>query len=117
MPHSTPAPAPDLAPLARGQTLTRAFAAGDELFCADGTLQLNTSALAGIEALPGLQLRLQAGQSWRAPAALRLQITALEGQARLRCSPAAGVAAAPAPASDWRARAAAWLGSRRTLRA
>ena len=45
-----PDPAPALAPLARGQTLTRAFAAGDELFCASGTLQLNTSALAGIEA-------------------------------------------------------------------
>lgn len=112
-----PAPAPALAPLARGQTLTRAFAAGDELFCASGTLQLNTSALPGIEALPGLQLRLQAGQSWRVPAALSLQITALESQARWRCSPAADVVPAPAPASDWRARAAAWLGSWRALRA
>ncbi|MEG2631335.1 MAG: hypothetical protein RSB42_10725, partial [Comamonas sp.] len=62
-------------------------------------------------------LRLQAGQSWRAPAALRLQITALESQARWRCSPAADVVPAPAPASDWRARAAAWLGSWRALRA
>ena len=111
-----PAPAPALAPLARGQTLTRTFAAGDELFCASGTLQLNMSALAGIEALPGLQLRLQAGQSWRAPALLQLQITALDGQARLRCSPAASMVPAAAPASDWRARAAAWLGSRRALR-
>jgi hypothetical protein len=114
MPH--PSPAPALAPLARGQTLTRAFAAGDELFCASGTLQLEMSALAGIDAMPGLQLRLQAGQSWRAPAPLRLQITALDGQARLRCSPAAAVVPAPAPASDWRARAAGWLGSRRALR-
>ncbi|WP_159916328.1 hypothetical protein [Pantoea sp. 18069] len=109
------APAPTLAPLARGQTLTRAFAAGDELFCATGTLQLNSSALAGIDALPGLQWRLQAGQSWRAPAALRLQITALAGPAHLRCSPVAAPARPPA-ASDWRARAGALLRSWRTLR-
>ena len=48
--------APALATLARGQTLTRAFAAGDELFCASGTLQLNTSVLAGIDSL-GLKIR------------------------------------------------------------
>lgn len=110
-----PDPAPALAPLACGQTLTRAFAAGDELFCAQGTLQLNTSALAGIEAMPGLQLRLRAGQNWRAPAALWLQVTALDGQARLRCSPAPLPMTAPAP-PDWRARVAALLGMGRTLR-
>ena len=110
--------APALATLARGQTLTRAFAAGDELFCASGTLQLNTSVLAGIEATPGLQLRLHAGQSWRAPAALWLQVTALDSRAQLRClaAPAAEPLAPPASGS-WRARAAAFLSLGRTLRA
>ncbi|MEG1768601.1 MAG: hypothetical protein RR311_09050 [Comamonas sp.] len=113
MQHSAPAPA--LAPLACGQTLTRAFAAGDELFCASGTLQLNMSALAGVEAMAGLQLRLQAGQSWRAPAPLRLQIMALGGPAQLRCSPAPAPLAEPA-SPDWRARVAAFFSTRRTLR-
>lgn len=111
----TTAPAPALAPLARGQTLTRAFAAGDELFCASGTLQLDTSVLAGIEAIPGLQLRLHAGQSWRAPTALWLQVTALEGQAQLRCLAAPRPLAPPA-SGNWRARAAAFLSLGRTLR-
>lgn len=110
MSHSAPA----LAQLACGQTLSHTFAAGDELFCAAGTLQLNTSALAGIEAATGLQLRLHAGQSWRAPAALRLQITALEGTARWRCSPAARPPLTAAP-TDWRTRAVALLGSWRRL--
>lgn len=118
MQPSTPAPA--LALLARGQTLTRAFAAGDELFCASGTLELNTSVLAGIEAMAGLQLRLHAGQSWRAPAALWLQVTALDGQAQLRClaapTPAPLAPLAPPPTRHWRARIAAMLGMGRTLR-
>ena len=108
---------PALAPLARGQTLTRAFAAGDELFCASGTLQLDTSVLAGIEALPGLQLRLHAGQSWRAPAALWLRVTALDGQAQLRCLAAPTPEPLVPPASgNWRARIAALLSMGRTLR-
>ena len=115
MQPSTPAPA--LALLARGQTLTRALAAGDELFCASGTLELNTSVLAGIEAMAGLQLRLHAGQSWRAPAALWLQVTALDGQAQLRCLAAPTPAPlAPPVTRPWRARIAAMLGMGRTLR-
>lgn len=117
MPH--PISASALAFLASGQTLTRAFAAGDELFCAAGTLQLRTSALAGIEALPGLGLRLQAGQSWRAPAALWLQITAVQASARLRCSPAAPAPEMGASAAipDWRQRTGAFFSRWPALRA
>lgn len=100
--------------LAPGQALSRAFAAGDELFCAAGTLQLQTSAMAGIDALPGLQLRLHAGQSWRAPAALMLRITALDAPAHVRCTPSAAPLQA-VPATDWRARARALLRSWRRL--
>ncbi|MOA44464.1 hypothetical protein D3C78_1667490 [compost metagenome] len=71
--------------------------------------------LAGIEATPGLQLRLHAGQSWRAPAPLRLQIMALGGPARLRWSQAPAALAEPA-SPDWRARVAAFFSTRRTLR-
>ncbi|MCD2512221.1 hypothetical protein [Comamonas endophytica] len=102
--------------LAAGQTQARALAAGDELFCADGTLQLQTSAVAGIEALPGLALRLHAGQSWRAPAALLVHITAVNAPARMRCTPAPAALPLPAPpAAPWRARMGAWFKGRRTL--
>lgn len=107
-------PAPFSSSLAAGQTLTRAFAAGDELFCAAGTLQLRSSALAGIDAVPGLKLTLRAGQSWRAPMTLWLQLTAVDAATRLRCTPAAAPEQA-APAADWRARASALFRSWRTL--
>lgn len=101
--------------LAAGQTQARALAAGDELFCATGTLQLQTSALAGIEALPGLALRLHPGQSWRAPAALLLQITAVGAPARLHCSALAARPPEVRPATGWRARLGAWFSGWRTL--
>ena len=102
--------------LAAGQTLVRALAAGDELFCAAGALQLQTSALPGIDALPGLQLRLHAGQGWRAPAPLLLQITAVNAPARMRCTPAPLPVQAPT-ATPWTARAGALFRSWRPLRA
>lgn len=107
-------PAPFAARLAAGQTLTRAFAAGDELFCAAGTLHLRSSALAGIDAAPGLALALRAGQSWRAPTALWLQLTAVSASAQLRCTPC-DVPAPLVPTADWRARARAVFRSWRTL--
>lgn len=110
-------PAPSTTRLAPGQTLTRALAAGDELFCAAGTLLLCSSPLAGIDAVAALQLQLCAGQSWRAPAALWVQVTALNASADWRCRPApATEAAAAVPATaGWRSRAGAWLRSWRTL--
>lgn len=104
--------------LAAGQTMARALAAGDELFCASGTLQLCSSALAGIDAVAALQWQLRAGQSWRAPAALRLQVTALHSSAEWHCRPAPvaeAEASASAAAAGWRARAGALFRSWRTL--
>ena len=113
----TPAPTP--ARLAAGQTLTRALAAGDELFCAAGTLHLCSSALAGIDHVAGVQLQLRAGQSWRAPSAVWIQLTALDASAAWHCRSAPAMqepAAAAAPSrARWRTRAAAWLRSWRML--
>lgn len=100
------APTPTQARLASGQTLTRALAAGDEMFCASGTLHLSTSMLAGDYALPGQSLRLQAGQSWRAPGVLFIQITAIDAPAQIRWSPAV-IPAAPPRRADWGTRIAA----------
>lgn len=96
-------PTPSQAQLASGQTLTRILAAGDEMFYASGTLHLSTSALTGDYALPGQVLRLQAGQSWRAPGLLWIQITAVGAQARIRWSPAL-TPVAPAPRANWGTR-------------
>lgn len=97
------APTPSHAQLASGQTLTRVLAAGDEVFCASGSLHLSTSALTGDYALPGQSLRLQAGQSWRAPGVLWIQVTAIAAQARIRWSPAV-MPVAPARPADWGTR-------------
>lgn len=104
-----------LPPLAAGQSLTCTLAAGDELFCAEGRLQLQTSAVPGMDTLPGLALRLHAGQSWRAPAALVVQITALGAASRLHRTPAAPLPAQPRAAAQRAARVAAWLRRWRTL--
>lgn len=102
-------------PLAAGQTLVHTLAAGDELFCAGGRLQLQTSAMAGIDALPGLALQLPAGQSWRAPQALVVRITAVGAAARMRCKAAAPSPLAPLQATHWPARLGTWIRNWRTL--
>ena len=116
MSYSTPAPF--AARLAAGQTMTHALAAGDELFCAAGTLHLCSSALAGIDTVAGLQLQLRAGQGWRAPCALRVQITALNAGAEWHCRPAPAITAMATPdavGAAWRTRAGAWFRSWRAL--
>lgn len=95
---------PDLFCIATGQTLSLTLTAGTELFCAAGALQLQTSAVDGIDCTPGLQLHLPAGHSWRSPAALHLRITASGAvPARLHCC-----AAAPASTST-RAALPGWI--------
>lgn len=92
MPHAAQPPsfAPDLFCIAPGQTLSLTLACGTELFCAAGALQLQTSAVGGIDCTPGLLLHLPAGRSWRSPGALHLCITASGvAPARLHCCAAA----------------------------
>lgn len=125
-----PPPCPGQNPRADRTTLYRlphglahslALPAGAEVFCASGQLLLQTTPLGGLDSTPSLSLHLHTGQSWRAPCALWLQATALQGPARLQSTlPSSPVGPAPsgtAPTSDtvWArlgATVARWWGQR-----
>ncbi|MDH1377898.1 hypothetical protein N5J07_00225 [Comamonas aquatica] len=107
--------------LPHGLPYSLALHAGAEVFCASGQLLLQTAPLGGMDGGPSLSLHLHTGQSWRAPCALWLQATALQGPARLQSTlPASPVGPAPsgtAPVPDtvWAhlgATVARWWGQR-----
>lgn len=91
-------PATDAAPLTPlhlhpGQSHAVAVSAGSELFCTTGHVLLHSGPQGLIDGLASMQWQLSTGQRWRAPCALWLQLSALDGPARLQYT------LAPAPST------------------
>ena len=64
----------ELRHLAPGNDLYLSMQEGCELFCRQGSLEISVPQQAWADAAPGLTLRLQPGQGWRAGADLRIRV-------------------------------------------
>lgn len=82
----------ELRHLAPGNDLHLSLLEGSELFCRQGPLEISIPPQAWADGAPGLALRLQPGQGWRAGADLQIRVRSLSqamASLELRQSPTA----------------------------
>ena len=82
--HTEGASSTQLHPLTPGHLLTLALPEGSTVICLGEALLLSTTPLSTLDACSGYSLRLHNGQSWRAPAALWVQLQCVEQRSRVQ---------------------------------
>ena len=80
--------------LTPGHMLTLCLPEGSTLLCLGSAIQLSTTSLPSLDACSGYQMQLHNGQSWRAPAALWVQLLCVGERSRIQ------VQMNPAPAKE-----------------
>lgn len=70
--------------LTPGNLLTLRLPEGSTLLCLGAAIQLSTTSLPSLDACSGYQMQLHTGQSWRAPAALWVQLLCVGERSRIQ---------------------------------